>query len=119
MIRVRLVLLVASLASYAIGRLKMRYGHVISNTALLTYLIPMALLAIPFYRVMGDYGLLNSRWALIFAMVQQGIVITGVDADWANTTVICGLRPGQRLRIVKYLAYGWSSLRSRPALRWS
>ena len=35
----------------------------------------------------------------------------------ARTTVICGLRPGQQLRIVKYLAYGWSSLRSRPALR--
>jgi alpha,alpha-trehalose phosphorylase len=31
--------------------------------------------------------------------------------------VICGLRPGQKLRIVKYLAYGWSSQRSRPALR--
>lgn len=44
-------------------------------------------------------------------------VSTGADVDWANTTVICGLRPGQRLRIVKYLAYGWSSLRSRPALR--
>ena len=42
---------------------------------------------------------------------------TGSGEDWANTTVICGLRPGQRLRIVKYLAYGWSSLRSRPALR--
>jgi alpha,alpha-trehalose phosphorylase len=38
-------------------------------------------------------------------------------ADLARTTVICGLRPGQQLRIVKYLAYGWSSLRSRPALR--
>lgn len=37
--------------------------------------------------------------------------------DLARTTVICGLRPGQKLRIVKYLAYGWSSLRSRPALR--
>ena len=37
--------------------------------------------------------------------------------DWARTSVTCGLRPGQRLRIVKYLAYGWSSLRSRPALR--
>jgi len=37
--------------------------------------------------------------------------------DVARTTVICGLRPGQKLRIVKYLAYGWSSLRSRPALR--
>lgn len=36
--------------------------------------------------------------------------------DVARTTVICGLRAGQQLRIVKYLAYGWSSLRSRPAL---
>ncbi|HEX2283273.1 MAG TPA: family 65 glycosyl hydrolase, partial [Mycobacterium sp.] len=37
--------------------------------------------------------------------------------DWARTTVICGLRPGQQLRIVKYMSYGWSSVRSRPALR--
>ncbi|HET9875272.1 MAG TPA: family 65 glycosyl hydrolase, partial [Mycobacterium sp.] len=28
--------------------------------------------------------------------------------DVAGTTVICGLRPGQQLRIVKYLGYGWS-----------
>lgn len=44
-------------------------------------------------------------------------VSTETSADLARTTVICGLRPGQRLRIVKLLAYGWSSLRSRPALR--
>jgi alpha,alpha-trehalose phosphorylase len=44
-------------------------------------------------------------------------VSTEAGEDWARTTVICGLRPGQQLRIVKYLAYGWSSLRSRPALR--
>ncbi|MBS9534108.1 glycoside hydrolase family 65 protein [Mycobacterium sp. M1] len=37
--------------------------------------------------------------------------------DVAGTTVVCGLRPGQKLRVVKYLAYGWSSERSRPALR--
>ncbi|MGB3483683.1 MAG: glycoside hydrolase family 65 protein [Mycobacterium sp.] len=42
---------------------------------------------------------------------------TDIHKDVARTTVICGLRPGQKLRIVKYLAYGWSSLRSRPALR--
>jgi alpha,alpha-trehalose phosphorylase len=42
---------------------------------------------------------------------------TEARPDLARTTVICGLRPGQKLRIVKYLAYGWSSLRSRPALR--
>jgi len=48
-----------------------------------------------------------------------GRVETTTDArpDLARTTVICGLRAGQKLRIVKYLAYGWSSLRSRPALR--
>ncbi len=44
-------------------------------------------------------------------------VDTEARPDLARTTVICGLRPGQKLRIVKYLAYGWSSLRSRPALR--
>ena len=44
-------------------------------------------------------------------------ITTDAREDLARTTVICGLRPGQRLRIVKYLSYGWSSLRSRPALR--
>jgi alpha,alpha-trehalose phosphorylase len=44
-------------------------------------------------------------------------ITTVAREDLARTTVICGLRPGQKLRIVKYLAYGWSSLRSRPALR--
>ncbi|MGH6884825.1 MAG: carbohydrate ABC transporter permease [Geminicoccales bacterium] len=63
-----MVLVVASLASFAIGRLKLRYGHVISNAALLTYLIPAAFLAVPFYVVMADYGFLNTLWALVFAM---------------------------------------------------
>nr|BFE74734.1 hypothetical protein GCM10020092_080350 [Actinoplanes digitatis] len=36
--------------------------------------------------------------------------------DIGRTTVICRLAPGQRLRVVKYLAYGWSSRRSMPAL---
>ncbi|SHN47129.1 glycoside hydrolase family 65 protein [Cryptosporangium aurantiacum] len=33
-----------------------------------------------------------------------------------RTTVICRLAPRRSLRIVKYLAYGWSSRRSLPAL---
>jgi alpha,alpha-trehalose phosphorylase len=37
--------------------------------------------------------------------------------DLARITVGGRLAPGQRLRIVKYLAYGWSSRRSMPALR--
>ncbi len=37
--------------------------------------------------------------------------------DWARTTVACLLHPGEKLRLVKYVAYGWSAKRSLPALR--
>ena len=42
---------------------------------------------------------------------------TETHPDWARTTVGCRLQPGERLRITKYLAYGWSSQRSCAALR--
>ncbi|MEV0397449.1 glycoside hydrolase family 65 protein [Polymorphospora rubra] len=44
-------------------------------------------------------------------------VSTEAYEDWARTTVAVALHPGQRLRMVKYVTYGWSSRRSRPALR--
>jgi alpha,alpha-trehalose phosphorylase len=37
--------------------------------------------------------------------------------DWVRTTAVAHLKPGERLKIVKLLAYGWSSLRSRQSLR--
>ena len=36
--------------------------------------------------------------------------------DSARVTITAQLKPGEKLRIVKFLAYGWSSLRSRPAI---
>jgi len=39
------------------------------------------------------------------------------DADQARFTVASKVKPGQRLTLVKFVAYGWSSLRSVPALR--
>jgi len=36
--------------------------------------------------------------------------------DVGRVTIACVLRPGERLRVVKFVAYGWSSQRSRPAL---
>ena len=39
------------------------------------------------------------------------------DEDLGRTTITAILEPGQRLRIVKYLGYGWSSQRSEHALR--
>jgi multiple sugar transport system permease protein len=64
-----LTLLIATAAAFAISRLKVKGGRVVMNLALLTYFIPAAFLAVPMYRTMGMYGLLNSQWALILAMV--------------------------------------------------
>jgi alpha,alpha-trehalose phosphorylase len=47
---------------------------------------------------------------------EQTQVDSSATEHVARTTVICRLEPGQRLRVVKYLAYGWSSQRSFPAL---
>lgn len=64
-----LTLVVATSAAFAISRLKVRGGRAVLNLALFTYFIPAAFLAVPMYKTMGAYGLLNSRWALILAMV--------------------------------------------------
>jgi alpha,alpha-trehalose phosphorylase len=39
------------------------------------------------------------------------------SADLGRVTIMADVQPGERLRVVKLLAYGWSSLRSTPALR--
>lgn len=42
---------------------------------------------------------------------------TDCEPDMARVTISTELQPGQRLKLVKLLAYGWSSVRSMPALR--
>ena len=64
-----LTLFVSTCADFAISRLKVRGGRTVMNMALFTYFIPAAFLAVPMYKTMGNYGLLNSQWALILAMV--------------------------------------------------
>ncbi len=47
-----------------------------------------------------------------------GVEMTSESApDFGRVTVTASLQPGERLRIVKYVGYGWSSERSIPALR--
>jgi multiple sugar transport system permease protein len=64
-----LTLLIGSLAAFSITRMRIRNGWVVSNAALLTYVIPQSFLAIPFYRIMQNYGLANNLWSVIAAMV--------------------------------------------------
>jgi len=64
-----LTLLIGSLASFSITRMRIRNGWLVSNAALMTYVIPQSFLAIPFYRIMQNYGLANNLWSVIAAMV--------------------------------------------------
>ena len=64
-----ITLFVATCAAFAISRLKVKGGRTVMNLALFTYFIPAAFLAVPMYKTMGNYGLLNNQWALILAMV--------------------------------------------------
>jgi multiple sugar transport system permease protein len=64
-----ITLVVATAAAFAISRLKVKGGRAMMNLALFTYFIPAAFLAVPMYKTMGIYGLLNNQWALILAMV--------------------------------------------------
>ncbi|MBI2770675.1 MAG: carbohydrate ABC transporter permease [Burkholderiales bacterium] len=64
-----LTLLVSTCAAFAISRLKVRGGRTVMNMALFTYFIPAAFLAVPMYKTMGNYGLLNHQISLILAMV--------------------------------------------------
>jgi multiple sugar transport system permease protein len=64
-----LTLAIATCAAFAISRLKVKGGRAVMNAALFTYFIPAAFLAVPMYKAMGTYGLLNNRWSLVLAMV--------------------------------------------------
>jgi multiple sugar transport system permease protein len=64
-----LTLFISTCAAFAISRLKVSGGRTVLNLALFTYFIPAAFLAVPMYKAMGNYGLLNNQWSLILAMV--------------------------------------------------
>jgi len=64
-----ITLFISTAAAFAISRLQVPGGRTVLNLALFTYFIPAAFLAVPMYKTMGVYGLLNSRWSLVLAMV--------------------------------------------------
>lgn len=70
-----LTVLIASLASFAAGRLRpdrrplLTGGTMLMNASLLTYAVPASFLIFPFHRIMYDYGLSNTPWAVIAVQV--------------------------------------------------
>jgi multiple sugar transport system permease protein len=64
-----LTVLIGSFAGFAASRMRLGKGSWITNTALVTYVVPAAFLTIPFYRVVHSYGLANDPWGVIAAQV--------------------------------------------------
>jgi len=64
-----LTVLIGSLASFAVNRLRLGRASLLTSAALLTYAIPASFLIVPYYQMMHDYGLLNDPWAVIAAQV--------------------------------------------------
>ena len=64
-----LTVLIGSMASFAVSRMRMTKGSLLTNTALLTYAIPASFLIVPYFRIMHGYGLSENLWAVIAAQV--------------------------------------------------
>jgi multiple sugar transport system permease protein len=64
-----LTVLIGSLASFAVGRMRLAQARLLTNAALLTYVLPSSFLAIPFLRVAQSYGLSDNLWGVIAAQV--------------------------------------------------
>jgi multiple sugar transport system permease protein len=64
-----LTVLIGSLASFSLGRMRLRNGWMVTDFALLTYVLPTAFLVIPFVHIMHQYGMTDTLWSVIAAMV--------------------------------------------------
>jgi multiple sugar transport system permease protein len=63
------VIAIAALGSFAVARIRFRFRGFISGLTLFTYIIPASFLSIPFFKMMADYDLIDTKLALILAMV--------------------------------------------------
>lgn len=60
-----LTVIISSLAGFALGRMRLSRGWIVSNAALLIYAVPAYFLIIPYFRLMHTYGLMNNLWAIV------------------------------------------------------
>ena len=89
--------------------------------------VPATSLVSEEHQAQGTFGLLvhctqESKLRIGAAMdhIIEGPDQTNIEAesspDVARVTVTTRIEPGEKLRMVKFIAYGWSSVRSRPAI---
>jgi multiple sugar transport system permease protein len=64
-----LTVAIGSLAGFAVSRMRFTIGPLLTKTALLIYAVPASFLIVPYYQIMGRYGLSDNPWAVIAAHV--------------------------------------------------
>ena len=62
LVTMALTALIGSLASFAVSRMRLSKGALLTNAALLTYAIPASFLIVPYFRIMHSYGLSDNPW---------------------------------------------------------
>jgi multiple sugar transport system permease protein len=62
---VLLSMAISVLAAYALSRLGFVGANVLGTAVFLVYLVPDSLLFIPLFKIVGNLGLLNSKWSLL------------------------------------------------------
>ncbi len=63
------VLVVGTLGSFALARIRFRGSRAIQSMTLFTYIIPSSFLSIPFFKLMADYDLLGTKLSVILTMI--------------------------------------------------
>ena len=62
LVTMALTVLIGSLASFAVSRMRLSKGWLLTNAALITYAIPVSFLIVPYFRIMHSYGLSDNPW---------------------------------------------------------
>jgi multiple sugar transport system permease protein len=63
------VVVVGTLGSFALARIRFRGSRAIQSMTLFTYIIPSSFLSIPFFKLMADYDLLGTKISVVLAMI--------------------------------------------------
>ncbi|MDQ0772445.1 raffinose/stachyose/melibiose transport system permease protein [Streptomyces aurantiacus] len=107
---VPLSLLMAALAGYALGNLRIRGGRAVFIVFVLGLTIPFEAIIIPIYYQITDMGLLNTRWAIIlpliglympFSVVWMRAHFLGVPGELSEAARIDGASVFQEIRRIQ------------------
>ena len=92
-----LTVVISSLASFALGRMRLGRDGVVSTTALLIYTVPTYFLVIPLFRLIHSYGLMDSLWAVIAVDVTFAVPYALLILQWYGRLIPIELDESARI----------------------